>query len=114
MSKIDKTHDREEDIDLCPLCGCNPTNYDIWSNDYGLVLLDQDIKNIDDHDNLDLYEKILLTLLVIKDTGDADKLDELICALRGFLESAEKDSARALSLLVDMKKQYNRDGENEG
>ena len=112
--KKDETHDKENDIDLCPLCGCSPKLYDKWIKNYGLVLLSQDIKLLEDsHEDLDLYEKVLLTLVMIKDTGDYSKIDDLIDALRVYLEGVEKDSAQQLTVLLQMKERINRDDENE-
>jgi tRNA U54 and U55 pseudouridine synthase Pus10 len=107
-----ETHDREESVDLCPLCGCCWERYDEWAKNYGKVLLDKDIQTYSDFNvDLDLHEKVLMTLVMVKETGDYSKIDELIDALRIFLEGVEKDSAEQLALLIEIKETINGDEE---
>ena len=95
---------KAKDIDLCPLCGCSPILYDKWVKNYGLLLLDQDINLIENQMDIDLYEQVLMSLIVIKGSGDINKMDELITAIRTFLEGVETDSANHLIRLKQMKK----------
>ena len=111
-SKPHETYDREEDIDLCPLCGCCWERYDEWAKNYGKVLLDKDIQTYSGFNvDLDLHEKVLMTLVMVKDTGDYSKIDDLILAIRTFLEGVEKDSAEQLAVLMQMKNIINEDDE---